>query len=269
MEVVMRMIGHEVLLLAGDSSSRVLPIQRQQDQYRIQFESEFSIDPDGLTATVDRVIQETRIADHYLVEVEQCATGEVMYSYEMSLAIGSNIVPCKGRMMPRDCYSLAITLLPPGQPGDTSNATIHGILDPPASGGNPKAYFAIALLGIPLLFIGWLALQRRRRHAHKGNPNIISIGEHRFNTRNMELLSGQQSIELTSKEAELLQFLYESANTTIERTDILKSVWGDEGDYVGRTLDVYVSKLRKKLGADSKVKIMNIRGVGYKLVVDA
>ena len=53
----------------------------------------------------------------------------------------------------------------------------------------------------------------------------------------------------------------------MEREKILATVWGDEGDYVGRTLDVFVSKLRKKLEADANVRIVNIRGVGYRLVL--
>jgi len=59
-----------------------------------------------------------------------------------------------------------------------------------------------------------------------------------------------------------------AVNTTVEREVILNIVWGDEGDYVGRTLDVFISKLRKKLEVDSSIKIVNIRGVGYKLVTD-
>lgn len=97
---------------------------------------------------------------------------------------------------------------------------------------------------------------------------MISLGEYHFDKRNTELLIEQQRIELTSKEADLLLLLYNAANTTVERDVILNMVWGDEGDYVGRTLDVFISKLRKKLEFDSKVKIVNIRGVGYKLVMD-
>ena len=62
--------------------------------------------------------------------------------------------------------------------------------------------------------------------------------------------------------------LYNAANTTVERDVILNMVWGDEGDYIGRTVDVFISKLRKKLEFDSKVKIVNVRGVGYKLIMD-
>jgi DNA-binding response OmpR family regulator len=85
----------------------------------------------------------------------------------------------------------------------------------------------------------------------------------------MTLSIDNNSVELSGKEVDLLLLLQTSANTTLEREVILKSVWGDEGDYVGRTLDVFISKLRKKLEADSNIKIANIRGVGYKLVVDS
>ena len=261
------MIGHEVLLLAGDSSSRILPILSQDEQYRIQFESGFSFDPDELASIIDRVINESSIADHYLVEVNHCGTGEVVYSYEKRHATDSSLVPCKGRVMPEDCYSILITLLSPNQPIGTTSAE-NGPVDPAASRTAPKTYFAIALLGLPLLLIGFIAMRRKRQIGRGSKANLLLIGAYRFDTRNMELHFEQQRTELTSKEAELLQCLYESANTTIERTDILKAVWGDEGDYVGRTLDVYISKLRKKLGADPEIKILNIRGVGYKLVVD-
>ena len=73
---------------------------------------------------------------------------------------------------------------------------------------------------------------------------------------------------IPNKETDLLLLLYKAANTTVERELILNVVWGDEGDYVGRTLDVFISKLRKKLEADSSVKIVTTRGVGYKLVVN-
>ena len=97
---------------------------------------------------------------------------------------------------------------------------------------------------------------------------MISLGEYQFDKRNTELLIEQQRIDLTSKESDLLILLYNAVNTTVEREVILNMVWGDEGDYVGRTLDVFISKLRKKLEFDSKVKIVNIRGIGYKLVMD-
>ena len=62
--------------------------------------------------------------------------------------------------------------------------------------------------------------------------------------------------------------LIAGANEPVDRNELLREVWGDEGDYVGRTLDVFISKLRKKLKPDPSLKIVNIRGIGYKLVID-
>jgi DNA-binding response OmpR family regulator len=84
----------------------------------------------------------------------------------------------------------------------------------------------------------------------------------------MHLILGNEVTELTGKEVALLTVLHDSVNQTVEREVILNKVWGDEGDYIGRTLDVFISKLRKKLAADPDLKIANIRGVGYKLIVN-
>jgi DNA-binding response OmpR family regulator len=84
----------------------------------------------------------------------------------------------------------------------------------------------------------------------------------------MELRLKNEVVKLTSKETDLLLLLHTSANSTLERELILKAVWGNEADYVGRTLDVFISKLRKKLDADSSLKIVNVRGVGYKLILN-
>ena len=96
----------------------------------------------------------------------------------------------------------------------------------------------------------------------------MMIGKYRFEKKKLKLFAENEVIELTSKEADLLDLLYSSANDILEREAILNVVWEDQGVYVGRTLDVFISKLRKKLEADSTVKILNIRGVGYKLVLD-
>lgn len=102
-----------------------------------------------------------------------------------------------------------------------------------------------------------------------GAPYITNIGKYQFDQRNMNLVFENEKIELSSKESDLLLLLYNAANTTLERGDILKNVWGDEGNYIGRTLDVFISKLRKKLEADTNIKIVNVRGVGYKLILNA
>jgi DNA-binding response OmpR family regulator len=132
---------------------------------------------------------------------------------------------------------------------------------------NTKLY-NFAFLLIPLLFfIGFIGYTFQKKSRGEIDPNLIPIGTSWFDKRNMVLLFGDEKVELSHKEGELLSLLYDSANLPVEREEILKKIWGDDGDYVGRTLDVFISKLRKKLEAEGNVKIVNIRGVGYKLLL--
>lgn len=65
-----------------------------------------------------------------------------------------------------------------------------------------------------------------------------------------------------------MAFLAQHLKQPVEKERILEAVWGDEGNYVGRTLDVFISKLRKKLAIDERIRIINIRGIGCRLQVE-
>ncbi|MDH3698804.1 MAG: response regulator transcription factor [Flavobacteriaceae bacterium] len=264
-KVSLRMIGHQVLLSSKDSTSRVLPIKKEGDLYRIEFEGAFGFVPEELVATIDRVAKETHLATRYIVEVAHCNTGEVVYSFKMDEMAQSDIIPCQSRIQEKACYILLFTILD----APTEEALVSGSGSTTKESGGMTSYtpFVIGAFFLLIALLSFLVWRRSKKIAHT-DPNLIALGEYQFDKRNTELLIQEQRIELTSKEADLLLLLYNEANTTVERERILNRVWGDEGDYVGRTLDVFISKLRKKLEFDSKVKIVNIRGVGYKLVVE-
>lgn len=264
--VTMRMIGHQVLLSSGDSTTRVMPIQKDGDRYQIRFESEFEFDPSDLVSAINSAMTTTGFANHYLVEVETCDSSIVVYSYEVGNTKNSSVIPCGPRHQPTGCYSLFVTLF------DSATSTTAAAIDQSeingGSEGNDKfSSSAIPYWAAPFLLFLVLALYLwKNRSRPKHDANAIAIGAYRFDPMSMALQYEDQTIELTGKESELLYLLYSSANTTVERELILKKVWGDDGDYIGRTLDVFISLLHKKLEADSTVKILNIRGVGYKLV---
>jgi hypothetical protein len=267
LKVVMRTIGHEILLLSGDSTSRVLPIDANGNQYRIEFEHDFEFDPGTLTATINSVADRSEILESYRVAVDSCETGKTVYSYEMHKWENADLLPCSGRVQPKGCYSVLITLIE-----DSDNGAL--IAETAAVGGDPvetkKAQTEVIVLVLLLVavVISLLLYYRKRRTDDTGNSHLIKIGNYQFDQRNMELSFDNQKVELTGKEADLLFLLHKSANHTLERDEILKNVWGDEGDYIGRTLDVFISKLRKKLEADQNIRILNIRGVGYKMVLN-
>ncbi|MDO1500576.1 helix-turn-helix domain-containing protein [Winogradskyella maritima] len=75
-------------------------------------------------------------------------------------------------------------------------------------------------------------------------------------------------MQLSNKEVELLNILSESVNSIVKREELVKRVWEDHGVVVGRSLDTYIAKLRKKLSTDPSIKIRNIHGVGYKLEIN-
>ena len=84
----------------------------------------------------------------------------------------------------------------------------------------------------------------------------------------MYLVYEGERVNMTTRESDLLHLLYKSINNTVKKEHILKEIWGDEGSYDGRTLDVFISKLRKKLAYDPRVKLVNVKGVGYKMVIE-
>lgn len=252
-EVVMRKIGHEILLLSNDSTSLVLPIVNESNQYRIQFQSEFEFQPDTLVNTIDNIIKSELTNSHYIVKVESCESKEVVYSYEMdnsmfsddiqeSPQLPSELVPCRTRDQPKACYEIVLQLT-------QNNIQNHTWI-----------YVLVAITIAIFILYKLISKATKREHLSK-------IGVYQFDSKNMKLLYKKEQIELTSKESELLQLLLQTPNETINRDTILNKVWGDEGDYVGRTLDVFISKLRKKLEQDSSIELKNIRGVGYRLII--
>ncbi|MFS4494929.1 response regulator transcription factor [Maribacter sp. 2308TA10-17] len=100
----------------------------------------------------------------------------------------------------------------------------------------------------------------------KSSNQNLSIGNYSFNYTKQKLVIYEEEILLTHREAELLFHLYEKQNDILDRSLILKKIWGDDDFFNARSMDVFITKLRKKLSKDKNVQIINVRGYGYKLV---
>jgi len=100
-----------------------------------------------------------------------------------------------------------------------------------------------------------------------GEKEIFNIGTYTFDYSSLQLISITKTINLTKKEAELLKLLCSHVNTLIPRELILKSIWGEDNYYIGRSMDVFITKLRKYLYEDTNVSIINIHGSGFKLEI--
>jgi DNA-binding response OmpR family regulator len=93
-----------------------------------------------------------------------------------------------------------------------------------------------------------------------------AIGTYSFDTLNQMLVYNHQPTKLTTKEAELLELLCRHKNEILERNFALKTIWIDDNYFNARSMDVYITRLRKYLSNDPAVKILNVHGKGYKLI---
>lgn len=98
------------------------------------------------------------------------------------------------------------------------------------------------------------------------NLETIEIGKYQFNFTKQTLSINEKTFQLTSREAELLFQLSEKKNELLDRTFILNKLWGNDDFFNARSMDVFISKLRKKLQQDPNIQIINVRGFGYKLI---
>lgn len=99
--------------------------------------------------------------------------------------------------------------------------------------------------------------------------NIIRIGAYSFDPVSQILQFGIQTEELSARESELLALLAGSINNVVSSVEIMKSLWGDDNYYVANSLQVFITRLRQRLKDDPSIRIVNARGIGYKLVVDS
>ncbi|HSF52598.1 MAG TPA: response regulator transcription factor [Algoriphagus sp.] len=94
----------------------------------------------------------------------------------------------------------------------------------------------------------------------------IVLGKYEFHPTRQLLKLGENEHPLTSRESQLLQILLENANDITDRTKILTQIWGSDDFFNARSMDVFITKLRKKLQDDPAIQILNVRGYGFKLV---
>ncbi|MDJ1467602.1 winged helix-turn-helix domain-containing protein [Xanthocytophaga flava] len=250
-EILLRLIGHELLLQSGDSTSRVLPVKKiAGNEYQISFEHAFAFQPGSLVNTTQRLLAKDPLASEYVVNVLNCSDATIVYGYVISKNKKDDIVACIGRHQPLACYKINIKFKP------------TGIIT------SSNGYFLGSLT--VLAFAGFIFLRSvKPPKALPDSPAIVTLGSMSFDTETGKLLTNGKTIDLTRTETRVLRIFALSPNEAIERSRLQKEIWEDEGVIVGRSLDMFISKLRKKLEFDPNIKIVVIRGKGYKLEISS
>jgi len=110
-------------------------------------------------------------------------------------------------------------------------------------------------------------LRRTAQESQSNSQQVFTLGKYTFDTRKQTLSEGENMVKLTTKESDLLKLLCQNANKVLERNYALKSIWIDDNYFNARSMDVYITKLRKHLKDEPTVEIINVHGKGYKLIV--
>lgn len=111
-------------------------------------------------------------------------------------------------------------------------------------------------------------LSRRRHEEVEVKPKYINIGEYVFNTELRTISKNNEQIKLTPKEGRLLELLYQHRDGLLSREKALTEIWGTNDYFTARSMDVYVTKLRKYFKDDTKINIENVHGSGFRLVIE-
>ncbi|WP_299897578.1 response regulator transcription factor [uncultured Aquimarina sp.] len=113
-----------------------------------------------------------------------------------------------------------------------------------------------------------LKRSQRSQRTQVIKEEVLSIGDFKFDAVNHCLKLNEDRQKLTEKETILIQYLFDHKNTMIKRENLLKDVWGNDDFFSGRSMDVFISRLRKYFKKDSKIKIESVRGVGLTFQIE-
>ena len=250
-KIALREVGHQLLISNSDSTSLVLPvIDVEKFKYKLSFQNQLSFEPNNLVANVKKGFEKAALPNYYRVEVIQCSDEEVAYSYQMSSERENTIIPCAGRFLPNNCYSIEVKFIYRTSP------LIRNLF-----------LFAL-ILSIVIFIFEFLSSKRSKKDTLNKNTRSTKLGVFQFYPEQNKLVKQTIEINLSKKECELLAIFVASPNQIIKRDELTKKVWEDNGVFVSRSLDTYISKLRKKLKEDDSIKLTNIHGVGYKLEIN-
>ena len=250
--LALRQVGHHLLLAQQDSTSQIAPVQYDgQSGFLLPIRRPFTYDllPDLL----EQAFTDYHITAPYELLVISCHQGTPLLGYN-KYAVSQESVPCLGREQPIGCTNIFVQFEKEEDYFRVPKSALAWLVFP-------------VLLGLGLLVVKRKGMLSKNETGPIHSSDAIPLGQFLYEPQNQRLVKGEVYTELTFRENKLLNLLASQPNIVLERAHILSVVWEDEGVVVGRSLDVFISRLRKLLKADPTVQIKTIHGVGYRLEV--
>ncbi len=255
--LALRRTAHRLLTENGDALSGI-PAVEQSDPLTFLIRVDSLFEYDKLPQLLQESFELQGISQPYNVTIINCGDGQIRLGYSYLDLEREDGVPCQGRQQEAGCYLLKVSFI--------QNRT-------EAAAGGKWWIIPISCLLAGLGFIVWRKSAKRSMRAGQDASaddaaHRVVFGDSSLDLSNLLLYTGKSVHHLTYREAKLLNLFANRPNQVLERDFILKSVWEDEGIIVGRSVDVFVSRLRKLLRDDASVKIAAVHGVGYRMEVE-
>lgn len=255
--LALRRTGHHLLKSAGDSITEIPPVEKVGDHtWRLQLNHNFVYA--SLPALLHQSMKQYGIAVPYEVAVKRCDNKKIQLGYHLNDYLKAGEVPCQDRSEVLNCQFIEVSFI-------TKESRIRS-----------PWYYLWALL-TPFAYFLWTRFQPRPKQHRVTNEQVemvtierepvLQFGAYRLDYSGQKLMYKDNIHNLTYREAKLLHLFVTNANQILDRSTILEKVWADEGVLVGRSVDMFVSRLRKMLKEDPTIQIVAVHGIGYRLEV--
>ena len=150
----------------------------------------------------------------------------------------------------------------------TARSAVSDVVEGFEIGGNDYLRKPFSMLELIVRIKALVQRNSASNASAKTGKEIIVLGKYRLNTINQMLYLGDAAEELSHRESEVLRILANNKNKVVSSKEILIELWGDDSPYNAKSLQVFITKLRHKLEQDLSIRILNVRGVGYKMICE-
>lgn len=254
--LALRQVAHQLYALCDNHKGRIEAVA-QSGSHVFSIRVEEYVDYDKLPALIDRALTDFDLPKKYEVALKNCEDDKIELGYTY-IALTRNDVACGGREYNLNCSNVQITFYEPEKESSLFNYLLITMLLGSIIGLLLFRFASSKKVDVP---------NEKNDELELIEDNTIALGQFRFDNANQSLTREGTVTSLTFRESKLLHYLATHPNQVLTRDQIQANVWEDEGVIVGRSLDVFISRLRKILKSEESIQIKSVHGVGYRFEV--
>jgi len=245
--LALRQVGHKLLIQQSDSTSSIPPIEYiGNNGYLLPIKK--VIQYNALPELLTDAFEDFNITRPYEVVIKNCDDDIIILGYN-SVGLEQGVIPCINRDHAQSCVNILVQFYNPSEENVKHAST----------------FFPFWLIPILLIGFGFLVYKFLWPTTEEKENSLVTLGQYSYDPKNQTLSIKEEKFNLTFRENKLLQLLASKPNEVLTRDEIMSKVWTDEGVIVGRSLDVFISRIRKLLKQDPSIQIKSVHGVGYRM----